>query len=123
MLSEVLQIFEQSTLARFILGALFLVFLGRVFLGLTRKSGKTIFAILSVALIILFLRSPLAQIIFTLLLVPLGYWLRKKRVRANEVYEVAIVRMEGGGIKRGLAAAEAGILLGKPFNITLTVAI
>ena len=123
MFSELLQSFEQATLARFILGTLFFVLMGRIFLGLTRKSGKTIFIILSIALIILFLFSPLAQIIFTLLLIPLGYWLLKKRERTNAAYLEAVVRMEGGGIKRGLTPAEAGILLGKPFNITLTVAI
>lgn len=121
--SAVLQAFEQSFLARIILGVLFFVLMGKVFFDITRNSGKTIFAILSIVLILLFLFSPLAQIISALLLVPLSYWFWKARASAKGGYDEAVVRMEGGGIKRGLTAAEAGILLGKPYNVTLTIAI
>lgn len=123
MLSEVLQTFEESMLSRIVLAVIFFYILGNVFLRYTRKAGKIIFTILTIALIIIFQWNPLLQIIFTVALIPIAIGVLKKRDGAVETYQEAAVRMEGGGIKRGLSPAEAGILLGRPFNVTLAIAI
>jgi hypothetical protein len=38
-------------------------------------------------------------------------------------FEPAVIRFEGGGIKRGLTAAEAAVLLGRPPNVILALAL
>lgn len=43
--------------------------------------------------------------------------MRRKKIP----YEPALARIEGGGIKRGLSAPEASVLLGRPLNLTLTL--
>lgn len=49
--------------------------------------------------------------------------LRALGLRKSTPYQPAVARIEGGGIKRGLTAPEAAVVLGKPLNVTLTLVI
>jgi len=74
-----------------------------------------------VALAVLFVFSPAGHLIAfipVLLLLALNEW---RLARRGQPYPGAVARFEGGGVKRGLTAAEAGLLLGKPFNLSLTL--
>lgn len=46
---------------------------------------------------------------------------RWRRARTAVPYQPAVARIEGGGIKRGLTAPEAAVVLGRPLNVTLTL--
>ncbi len=59
----------------------------------------------------------------TLLFILLAFLFVRRRARSSEPYQPAIARIEGGGIKRGLTAPEAAVVLGKPLNVTLTLVI
>ena len=45
----------------------------------------------------------------------------RRRGKQKIPYEPALARIEGGGIKRGLSAPEASVLLGRPLNLSLTL--
>ena len=45
----------------------------------------------------------------------------RRRGKQKVPYEPALARIEGGGIKRGLSAPEASVLLGRPLNLSLTL--
>jgi hypothetical protein len=72
--------------------------------------------------IAVFIVNPLLQLL-ALLVFLIGLFLTRKSANEFAEYSPAIVRMEGGGIKRGLLPAEASVLLGMPFHTSLSVAI
>lgn len=101
-----------------------LLFAGLLWGYLTRILGiynVSVFIVLSAGLGIVFVLSPLIQLIGypILLLVMIITKLFRKRIP----YLNVVARIEGGGIKRGLIAPEAAVLLGKPFNIILSIII
>lgn len=53
----------------------------------------------------------------------LAQFIFRLRGRSTAPYQPALARIEGGGIKRGLTAPEAAVVLGRPLNVTLTLVI
>ena len=104
---------------RVILGAGVIILLAFLFFRFSGGTGCTVFGILTVILVILFVNSPLSVLftmpIFIVLIIVNETSLKKKR----KDYLPAIANVEGGGIKRGLMAPEAAVLLEMPLNKVL----
>jgi hypothetical protein len=86
-------------------------------------AGKFTFLLLSIVLGVLFYFSPLAQIISVVVLAGLLIWQVVIVKRSEQAYRPVEAVFEGGGIRRGLTAPEASMLLGEPFNVTLALVI
>lgn len=65
----------------------------------------------------------IALVASLLLLLAVPRLVRWRRARMAAPYQPAVARIEGGGIKRGLTAPEAAVVLGRPLNVTLTLVI
>lgn len=110
---------EDNPAVRTALGVLAFALLGFAFFRFSGGTGFTVFALLGCGLIWWLSSSPTAVLLVCpaalLLLVFVEYRTagRKKR------YLPAIAQVEGGGIKRGLTAPEAAILLELPLNKVL----
>jgi hypothetical protein len=107
----------------FILGAIAVAILGFIFFRFSGGTGVTVFVILTAGLVFLLLSStPTLFCALPALLLLLGfneYGMSKRKPR----YLPAIAQVEGGGIKRGLTAPEAAVLLELPLNKILTLVI
>lgn len=108
---------------RYILGAGATILFTILFFRFSGGTGCTVFGIFTVALVGLFAYSPLSVLftipVFIVLIILNETSLKKKR----EDYLPAIANVEGGGIKRGLMAPEAAVLLEMPLNKVLTLVI
>jgi hypothetical protein len=123
LISQGLEWLSMNPLARVILGLIFILVFGGVYFRFTSGSGRIIFLAICAIAISLFIVSPLLNIIALFLILVGALFTRSIRIPGEVGYTPAIVRMEGGGIKRGLSPAEGAVLLGIPFHISLTVAI
>lgn len=109
-------------LAQFIIGLLLLVTSRAFYDRITHGTGKFGLSLMILMAIAVFIVNPLVQLLALLVFLS-GLFLTRERANELAEYRPAIVRMEGGGIKRGLSPAEASVLLGMPFHISLSVAI
>lgn len=113
---------ENATL-RWVLGALAIGLFGFLFFRFSGGTGISVFVILSAGLIGLFYVSPLVHLCSFIPLAGLILFnelgLRQKR----KEYLPAIAQVEGGGIKRGLTAPEAAVLLEMPLSRVLGLVI
>lgn len=105
--------------ARFLAGCLFALAFGWVYFRLSRGSGKALFVLLLALLGLLFWLSPLAHLLAFLALPVLFAWDLRRRGRRPS-FQPARAIAEGGGIKRGLTAPEAAVLLEMPDHVVLT---
>ncbi len=107
---------EDNPNARIILGALTLLLFGFAFLRLTGGTGLVLLGILGLGVVAALVVNPLYQLILlplSMISVALVEWiLSRKKPR----YFPAVVQVEGGGIKRGLTAPEAAVVLELPLN-------
>ncbi len=116
--------FKEHQNAQVISGLAFFVVLAIFFFArLSGGTGCSVFAFLLIGGIVLFVKSPAAHLISWPVLV-LGWaafeiWGPKRKRK----YLPAIASVEGGGIKRGLTAPEAAVVLELPLNRVLTLAI
>lgn len=106
-----------------VLRGLTVIALAVVFFRFTGCTGISVFAVLAV-LTFVFLGNAMTLIAFplSLLLIPINEAILRRR-RPKGSYLPAIVQVEGGGIKRGLTAPEAAVLLELPLNKVLTLVI
>lgn len=95
--------------------------LGFIFLRFTGGTGGCLLLILLGAFGILHANFPLMQILVWPFLLLLGVTVETVRHRRKSAYLPAIASVEGGGIKRGLTAPEAAILLELPVNKVATL--
>lgn len=115
--------FRNSTGARWTVGIVFLVLFGIVYFRFTGGTGGSLFVILSIGAVILFIFSPgwqLASLPIVIALLVLNEWVMRRRPRG---YLPPIAYIEGGGIKRGLTAPEAACLLELPLGRVLGLVI
>jgi len=113
-LGLLLKWFGESTEARVVLGIVFFVLFGVLFFRFTGGTGVTVFVVFSAVLCFLFFLSPgwhLLSLPIVAALVGLNEWYLRRR---KPSYMPPIAQVEGGGIKRGLAAPEAAVLLELP---------
>lgn len=107
--------------ARIGLGILTLALLTIAFFRFTGGTGITLYVMLGIALTALLVLNPIWQLVaLPVMMVIVGsveLFLSRRKPR----YFPAIVQVEGGGIKRGLTAPEAAVILGLPLNKILTL--
>lgn len=114
---------EDNPDTRTAIGALSFLLLSFLFFRFSGCTGFSLYVILAGGLVWLLAESAASQLIlFPLLLLGIGvneYHLSRRRL----TYLPALATVEGGGIKRGLTAPEAAILLELPLNRVLTLVV
>ena len=106
-----------------LVGLYFLSFTLGFFL-LTRGTGGCLWLILCGAQGLLFVAQGTVWVLLAWPLLILGFYFGfKERARRRRRYLPAIASVEGGGIKRGLTAPEAAVLLELPLNKVATLVI
>jgi hypothetical protein len=115
--------FEESPEARVIAGAFFLILFGLLFFRFTGGTGGSVFVLLSAAWVGLFCVSPGWHLVcLPAVTVAIGTnecYLRHRKMS----YMPPIAQVEGGGIKRGLTAPEAAVLLELPVSKILALVV
>jgi hypothetical protein len=122
-LDLLLKWFSESPQARLICGGIFLVLFAILFFRFSGGTGLSVFFILSGLACIGFYFSPgwhLISMPAVVVLIGLNEWLLGKR---KMHYMPPIAQVEGGGIKRGLTAPEAAVLLELPIAKVLSLVI
>jgi hypothetical protein len=115
--------FSNSNEARWTCGVVFLILFAILFFRFSGGTGFSVFLILSAAACVLFCVSPgahLASLPLVVVLIGLNEWFLAKR---KTKYMPPIAQIEGGGIKRGLTAPEAAVLLELPLSKVLSLVI
>ncbi len=103
------------------IGIAAIVALGIIFFRFTGGTGGCIFFILLIITGISYSRHETTEILIWPVLIVLGVVVETTRRRRKSKYLPAIASVEGGGIKRGLTAPEAGMLLEMPLNKVVTL--
>jgi hypothetical protein len=115
--------FSESPQARLTCGAIFLVLFAILFFRFSGGTGFSVFFIISGLACIGFYFGPgwhLISLPVVVVLIGLNEWLLGKRTMH---YMPPIAQVEGGGIKRGLTAPEAAVLLELPIAKVLALVI
>jgi hypothetical protein len=94
-----------------------------LFFRFSGGTGCTVFVILAAALIGLFIFSPLLLLPAIPVLLALAVYNEVNLRKKTKTYLPPIAQVEGGGIKRGLTAPEAGVLLELPLHKILTLVV
>jgi hypothetical protein len=106
----------------FLTGAL-VVLLGIVFFRFTGNTGCSVFVVVAGILGFLAYSAP-ALLLLSFLPMPLLIFFNERHLRTRRnKYLPPIAQVEGGGIKRGLTAPEAAVILEQPINKVLTLVI
>ncbi|MGC9520655.1 MAG: hypothetical protein ACP5HG_02080 [Anaerolineae bacterium] len=108
--------------ARLILGAINVGLLALLFFRFSGGTGCTVFAILAGGAILLFFAAPILMLPAIPVLIALVIFNEVRLKKKPHDYLPPIAQVEGGGIKRGLTAPEAAILLELPLHKILTLA-
>ena len=112
---------EDNPTTRLLLGGLTLALLALAFFRFSGGTGLTVFALLSCGLIYVLAMNAAWQLFMLpgmAAVAGLNEWYLSQR---KPRYLPAIAQVEGGGIKRGLTAPEAAVLLELPLNKVLTL--
>ena len=115
--------FGASAGVRLLAALTFFVLLGIWFFRRYSGSGRLVFLGICLLLGLLFALSPLAQLLAFLPLALLFLWSLWRPQVSRPAYSPAQALVEGGGLKRGLTAAEAAVVLELPVNRVLGVVI
>ncbi|MBN1259292.1 MAG: hypothetical protein JXB35_01300 [Anaerolineae bacterium] len=119
----ILKWLDDNPEARLFLGLITAVLFSIAFFRFTGGTGCSVYVFLLAGLVLLLVLSPALQIFsipLMILLVIINEVSLKKR---RKTYLPPVAEVEGGGIKRGLTAPEAAVLLEMPFNKVLTLVI
>jgi hypothetical protein len=114
---------EDNPGTRFILGAISVAILGFIFFRFSGGTGVTVFVIFTAGLVFLLATAPASLLCALPLLVLILIFNEFGMSRRKPRYLPAIAQVEGGGIKRGLTAPEAAVILELPLNKILTLVI
>jgi len=107
----------------FIIGSVVAILFAFLFFRFSGGTGISVFVILIAGLVFLFIAAPFFTLLAPLVLVPLIIVNEGSLKKKRHAYLPAIAQVEGGGIKRGLTAPEAAVLLEMPLNKVLTLVI
>lgn len=124
--SAFLRWFKASTGGRILLGALLLGLFAIVFFIATRSTGWSVFLVISVILVVIMYYSPTLHLALFPVVLALGgllIGLHVRRSRMKPRYFQAEVCLEGGGVKRGLTAVQAAVVLELPLSRVLTMVV
>ena len=109
----------ESPDTRLFCGIMLVVLFAFMFFRASACTGCSCFVPITIGLIVLFSSSPLAELLAIPGLVVLFILSERALRRRRGHYLPPIVSVEGGGIKRGLTAPEAAVLLELPLNRVL----
>jgi hypothetical protein len=110
---------EDNEGTRFVLGAIVVVLLSFAFFRFSGGTGFTVWVILAGGAVLL-LSNSVGSVLWALPLSVLVVGFNEFSLRGRKgKYLPAIAQVEGGGIKRGLTAPEAAVLLELPLNKVL----
>lgn len=112
---------EGNSKVRSVCGAIMLVLGSIMFFRFTAKTGCVVWGALIAALIASWYYWPIWQLIALLLWIPLLIFMEWRLRHGRHKYLPPIVHVEGGGIKRGLTAPEAAILIERPLGQVLAL--
>ncbi|MBN2391854.1 MAG: hypothetical protein JXR84_14095 [Anaerolineae bacterium] len=112
---------EDNPTTRFILGAVAMIMFAVLFFRFSGGTGLSVFAILGGGILLLLFISPISALIAPVIAAPLVVLNESSLKKKRKTYLPAIAQVEGGGIKRGLTAPEAGVLVEMPLNKVLTL--
>jgi hypothetical protein len=104
---------------RILAGFVYVLAFGWFYFRRTRGAGKVLFILLLAATAILFWFSALGMLLAFLGLGAWVVWELSKGRKSRPEYRPAVAIAEGGGVKRGLTAPEAAVLLEMPLNTVL----
>ncbi|HKZ82367.1 MAG TPA: hypothetical protein VJ793_01780 [Anaerolineae bacterium] len=114
---------EDNPNVRLLFGAATIAGFAFLYFRFTGGTGVSLFVLLAGGLVVLLFRYPAAQLLVVLPLIALILINEGALVRRRSRYLPAVAQVEGGGIKRGLTAPEAAVLLEMPLNKVLTLVI
>ncbi|MBK8988656.1 MAG: hypothetical protein IPM39_21725 [Chloroflexi bacterium] len=97
-------------------GLITFILMAVAFFRFSGGTGISVFALLACGLVFLLMMSPLVSLFAWIPAVALLVFVEKRRGKRKDTYLPAIAQVEGGGIKRGLTAPEAAVLLETPLN-------
>jgi hypothetical protein len=112
--------FEASPFARVLLGIAAAVIFGIFFFRFSGRTGVSVFVFLVAVVGIVYGLYPRAQLWTSPGWLLVGLLLEWRLRRKRRVYLPPLVHVEGGGIKRGLTAPEAAVLLERPLGQVVT---
>ncbi len=107
----------------FTIGFVAVVLFAFLFFRFSGGTGISVFVIFTIVLVILFVNIPFMTLLAPVGIVPLIILNESSLKKKRHTYLPAIAQVEGGGIKRGLTAPEAAVLLEMPLNKVLTLVI
>ena len=110
-----------NPVARVVWAVVVFVLLGVAFFRATQGTGCSVFVAMLGFGSVGFVVWPWLELLAVPILIPLWFLSEKALKRRKGKYLPAIASVEGGGIKRGLAAPEAAIILELPLNRVLTL--
>jgi hypothetical protein len=113
--------FSEDTRAQVISGVILLAALTFVFFRFSGGTGVVVFVILAAAMIWSFWVSPAWHLLCWPLMIGLIFLNEWGLRRRRKSYLPAMATVEGGGIKRGLTAPQAAVLLELPLSHVLTL--
>ncbi len=114
---------ENNPGARFLLGLASLLMIGFAFLRFSGGTGLVVAVALLGGTAFLLFVFPLAALLLIPVALAAVIWVELRRRRKAKAYLPPIVQVEGGGIKRGLTAPEAAVILEEPLGKVLTLVI
>ncbi len=117
---------EDNPLVRIALAFVFLVGLAFAFFRMSGGTGWSVFLVLagiSIFFFLIYAGTLLLALVVLPFMILATERLRRGRKRKNGGYLPAIAQVEGGGIKRGLTAPEAAVLLELPLHKVLSLVI
>ncbi len=115
--------FSESPRVRFFMGSVFMVLWGVLFFRFSGGTGFSVYFFVAILTGVLFVFSPGAHLLampIVVALIGLNEWFLSRR---KLHYMPPIAQIEGGGIKRGLTAPEAAVLLELPIAKVLSLVI
>ncbi|MCB8982705.1 MAG: hypothetical protein H6659_02670 [Ardenticatenaceae bacterium] len=107
---------QDNPAVSFTLGLITFILVAVAFFRFSGGTGISVFALLACGLIYLLFMSPLVSLFAWIPALAFLIYVEKKRGKNKDTYLPAIAQVEGGGIKRGLTAPEAAVLLEMPLN-------
>ena len=114
---------EDNPSIRFALGGATILLVAIAFFRFSGGTGFSVFVILVGGLVVMMVLMP-ASVLLALPVAVALFGLNERRIRhLKKRYLPAIAQVEGGGIKRGLTAPEAAIILELPLNKVLMLII
>ena len=108
---------------RFILGTLVVIMFAFLFFRFSGGTGFSVFVILTAGLVFLFVISSISVLLMPFVVAALILFNELSLKGKKKDYLPAIAQVEGGGIKRGLTAPEAAVLIEMPLSKVLTLVI